>query len=99
VPTQEPSHSLGPRFSVPLISELEKGKCYLQLGAFTRPESVESALSRIGQTYPLTVQAAGNPEQPLYRVLLGPVNLGESGALLQRFKGNGYQDAFIRQDG
>jgi hypothetical protein len=60
---------------------------------------VESALTRIGNTYPLAVQAGGSPERPLYRILVGPVNLGESSALLQRFKGNGYRDAFIRQDG
>jgi hypothetical protein len=33
----------------------------------------------------------------VYRVLVGPVNLGESGALLQRFKRSGYKDAFIKQ--
>jgi hypothetical protein len=89
----------GTLFSVPVINSLEKGKYYLQLGAFNKAESVESELSRIGQTYPLTVQAGGSPDKPLYRILVGPVNLGESGALLQRFKVSGYQDAFIRQDG
>jgi cell division septation protein DedD len=87
-------------FSVPVISRLERGKYYVQLGAFSRPELVESEISRIGQAYPLTVQTGENPEKPLYRILLGPVNLGESGALLLRFRGNGFSDAFIRrQDG
>jgi cell division septation protein DedD len=86
-------------FSVPVISRLEQGKYYVQLGAFSRPDVVESEISRIGQTYPLTVQTGENPEKPLYRILLGPVNLGESGALLLRFRGNGFSDAFIRQDG
>jgi cell division protein FtsN len=90
----------GAAFSVPVISRLEQGKYYVQLGAFSRPDLVESELSRIGQTYPLTIQTGGNPEKPLYRILLGPVNLGESGALLLRFRGNGFSDAFIRrQDG
>jgi hypothetical protein len=86
-------------FSVPVISRLERGKYYLQLGAFSKPESVELELSKIGKTYPLAIQAGDNGEEPLYRILLGPVNLGESGALLRRFKGSGYGDAFIRQEG
>jgi hypothetical protein len=87
----------GPQFSVPLISNLEKGKYYLQLAALSKSELVESELSKIGKSYPLTVQTIGNQDRPMYRILLGPINPGESGALLQRFKGIGYKDAFIRQ--
>ncbi|MDR3171438.1 MAG: SPOR domain-containing protein [Treponema sp.] len=84
-------------FSVPMIMGLEKGRYYLQLGAYSKPESVERELSRIGRSYPLTIQKGGPLEKPFYRILLGPLNLGESGALLQRFKGSGWSDAFIRQ--
>jgi cell division protein FtsN len=85
-------------FPVPVISRLESGKYYLQLGAYSYTDSVEAELSRLGRTYPLSVQVAGGPERPLYRILVGPVNMGECGALLQRFKTIGYTDAFIRQD-
>ncbi|MDR0453094.1 MAG: SPOR domain-containing protein [Treponema sp.] len=86
-------------FSVPVISGLERGKYYLQLAAYTLPELVETELSRIGTVYPLAVQESGGAENPLYRILIGPVNLGESGALLQRFKASGYRDAFVRKEG
>ncbi|MDR1586529.1 MAG: SPOR domain-containing protein, partial [Treponema sp.] len=84
-------------FSVPVIGGLEQGKYYVQLGAFSRAEAVESEISRIGRTYPVTVQNGGSEEKPLYRILLGPMNLGESGAMLQRFKSIGYGDAFVRK--
>jgi hypothetical protein len=87
------------RFSAPFIAALERGMYYLQLGAYSKPDLVESELSRIGGAYPLAVQNGGSFEKPLYRILVGPVNLGESSALLQRFKGNGYRDAFVRRDG
>jgi hypothetical protein len=87
------------QFSAPFIVALEKGMYYLQLGAYSKPDLVESELSRIGGAYPLAVQNGGSLEKPLYRILVGPVNLGESSALLQRFKGNGYRDAFVRRDG
>jgi cell division septation protein DedD len=90
-PDVPPSH-----FSAPVIHNLERGKYYLQVGAFSRPESAEAELNRIGNTYPLAVQNGGSSEKPVYRVLVGPMNLGESGALLYRFKSIGYTDAFVR---
>jgi hypothetical protein len=83
-------------FSVPVISGLERGKYYLQLGAFSRADAAESELNRIEKTYPLSIQSGGSAEKPVYRILVGPINLGESGALLQRFKSIGYNDAFVR---
>ncbi|MDR1443390.1 MAG: hypothetical protein LBI94_00765 [Treponema sp.] len=94
----EPPPSSPEAFSVPvnIITELEKGKYYVQLGAFRSVTSVESALLGIDPGYPLNVQNSGSAERPVYRILVGPVNQGESGALVQRFKGSGYRDAYIR---
>jgi hypothetical protein len=88
--------SLAWKFSIPVIGELEKGQYYLQLGAYSKPDVLESSVAKLDKNYPLGVQTAGSPDKPVYRLLLGPVNLGESGALLQRFKGSGYRDAFVR---
>jgi cell division protein FtsN len=89
----------GPAFSVPTISALERGKYYLQLGAFSKAETVEAELAKISPLYPLAVQADGSPDRPIYRVLVGPVNVGEGGALLQSFRGTGWKDAYLRNDG
>jgi hypothetical protein len=58
---------------------------------------VESLISKVGNGYSLTVQNGGSEEKPLYRLLAGPVNLGESGTPLQRFKSIGYSDVFVRK--
>ena len=84
-----------PAFSAPLISSLEKGMYYLQIAAYSKAETVQSEIDKIGKAYPLSIMNAGNAEKPVYRILIGPVNLGESGALLQRFK-TSYKDAFVR---
>jgi hypothetical protein len=84
-----------PVFSAPLISRLERGKYYLQIAAFSTEEMVSSELTKIDRSLPVAVMSAGNTENPVYRILIGPVNFGESGALLQRFKGS-YKDAFVR---
>jgi cell division septation protein DedD len=83
-------------FQAPLISRLEPNKWYVQVGTYGRAEYVEDEISRIGATYPLAVQNVGTDTNPLFRIMLGPLNQGESGAMLQRFKSLGYTDAFIR---
>ena len=85
-----------PLFSAPLITSLEKGKYYLQIAAYSKAETVKSEISKIDNNLPVAIMNAGSAEKPVYRILIGPVNLGESGALLQRFRGT-YKDAFVRQ--
>jgi hypothetical protein len=84
-------------FSVPSVGELEPGKYYLQLGAYSYTEAVEREITKIEKNLPLAVQCTGSADRPVYRILVGPVNHGESGALLQRFRGIGYGDAFVRK--
>jgi len=85
-------------FQAPLISSLERGKWYVQLGVYSRPDNVEDEISRIGTAYPVAIQNVGSDTSPMFRVLLGPLNQGESGAMLQRFKSIGYADAFVRHN-
>jgi hypothetical protein len=85
-------------FQAPLISSLEQGKWYVQLGVYSRPDNVEDEIGRIGTAYPVAVQNIGSDTSPMFRVLLGPLNQGESGAMLQRFKSIGYPDAFVRHN-
>jgi rare lipoprotein A (peptidoglycan hydrolase) len=83
-------------FQAPLISRLEPNKWYVQVALYGRADYVEEEISRIGMSYPLAVQNIGTDANPLFRILLGPLNQGESGAMLQRFKSLGYADAFVR---
>jgi len=85
-------------FQAPLISKLEQGKWYVQLGVYTHPDNVEDEIGRIGTAYPVAIQNIGTDTNPQFRILLGPLNQGESGAMLQRIKSIGYADAFIRNN-
>jgi hypothetical protein len=85
----------GSIFSVPIIKELEGGKRYVQIGAFTRTDTLETAIARANKSYPLAIQADGS-NNTVYRLLIGPLNAGESAATLQRLKSNGFPDAFVR---
>jgi len=92
----EGSSFQGTAFSAPLIGYLEKGSYYVQIGAYSKPETVESEIQKIDRQLPVAIMNAGSEEKPVYRILIGPLNLGESGAILQRYKGI-YKDAFVRQ--
>jgi hypothetical protein len=97
-PARAPVYNTVPGvFSVPSVGELEPGKYYLQLGAYSYTEAVEREITKIEKNLPLAVQCTGSADRPVYRILVGPVNHGESGALLQRFRGIGYGDAFVRK--
>ena len=96
-PVSVPDTALSPQpiFSAPLIGSLEKGRYYLQIGAYSKAETVQSEIAKISDQLPLVIMNTGDTGKPVYRILIGPVNLGESGALLQRFKAT-YRDAFVR---
>ncbi|MDR2768497.1 MAG: SPOR domain-containing protein [Treponema sp.] len=92
----EADPSLPQEFSVPTIGTLERDRYYLQIGAYSKADTVEKELAKIERNLPLAVQRVNASGKPVYRILVGPVNHGESGALLQKFKTKGYNDAFIR---
>ena len=86
-------------FEAPLISSLEQGMWYVQIAAFSRPDNVEDEIRRIGTgTYPIAIQNVGTDTNPMFRILLGPFNQGESSAMLQRIRSIGYSDAFVRSN-
>ncbi|MDR1107438.1 MAG: SPOR domain-containing protein [Spirochaetaceae bacterium] len=93
--TAEPAQN-GSIFSVPIITRLENGKQYVQIGAFTRPDTLETAVARARRSYPLAVQTGGSNNTLVYRLLIGPLNAGESAAVAQRVRNSGFPDAFIR---
>ena len=51
----------------------------------------------LAETYPVTVYLSESADRPIYKVLLGPLNQDESGALLYQFRTKGYPDAFVRK--
>jgi hypothetical protein len=85
--------------SLLLIKRLASGKYYLQIGLFDRKDVLARELTNLNWAYPYALETSGNPQSPMYKLLVGPVNEGEGNALLLRFKRYGYNDAFIRKEG
>jgi hypothetical protein len=89
--------SKGETFSVPVITSLEPGMSYLQMGSYHYPTMIESELTRIGRTYPLVIEKSGDGPSLLYKILIGPMSEGEAQALKTQMLAQGYQGVFIRR--
>jgi hypothetical protein len=100
VPPPAPVNSTAaPRFSAPLIQNFERGMYYVQIGTYEKVQTVESEVLKVERNLPVavmqTTMKTGNTEKLVYRVLIGPLKPGESGAVFQRYKAI-YKDAFLR---
>jgi hypothetical protein len=103
IPEQAPpppvtANKTTPSFSPLLIESFIRGSYYVQIGAYEKTQTVESEISKIDKNLPVavmeTVMKTGNTEKLVYRVLIGPLNLGESGAVFQKYRAI-YKDAFL----
>jgi hypothetical protein len=82
-----------------LIKNLASGKYYLQIGVFNQKEALVRRLASLNWVYPYALETSGTLRSPMYKLLVGPVNEGESNALLLRFRREGFSGAFIRREG
>ncbi|MDR2863995.1 MAG: SPOR domain-containing protein, partial [Spirochaetaceae bacterium] len=83
--------------ALPKIKQLERGSYYVQLGSFTQKEDIDRTISHLNNNkLPLLIQSAGNGDA--LRLMIGPMNEGESAALFLRLKNDGYKNIFIRKN-
>jgi len=94
-PSPAPVPSTDRNLPVNTIDRLDRGKYYVQVAAMSA-DLVENTLKQIDRSYaPVVFKGTDN----LYRILIGPLNQGESAAVLSRFRSIGYKDAFVRKGG
>ena len=87
-----------PSFSIRSISVLDRGQYYVQIASI--PEnSVENTLRQFDQQFLRYNPGVYRDRDNSYRILIGPLNQGESAAILARFKSIGYRDAYVRRGG
>jgi cell division septation protein DedD len=89
LPAQPPASPDSPPFNAPLVSSLERGKWYVQIGVYTRADHVQDAVNRVGTASPVVIHNAGTDTNSMFRVLIGPFSQSESKTMLQRFKNKG----------
>jgi len=80
-----------------ILSEILPSSSYfVQLGAYSTRSLAEKLAGDLTQTYSVTILPAGSGGRQFYKVLVGPLNVDESGTLLYQFRSRGFKDAFIQ---
>jgi hypothetical protein len=74
---------------------LFKEKYYLQIGAYKKKDIAEK-VAKSYTTYPMNIVATHTGRDTMYKVLIGPLNKDEGGAVLYWFKAKGHRDAFLK---
>ncbi len=85
--------------NLPIVKELREEAYYLQVGAYTNPQSAKTALDGLAAEYPTAVLESSVDERRVYRVFVGPLSADEQGTVLYFVRAKGYRDAFIRSGG
>jgi hypothetical protein len=78
-----------------IVSQLNNGSSYIQLGAYRTPESVYEEITSIEARYPMIVWTEIHEGRTLYKLLIGPLTRDETGVLSYRFRDSGYSDLFL----
>jgi rare lipoprotein A (peptidoglycan hydrolase) len=69
---------------------------FVQLGAYSTRSLAEKLAGDLTQRYSVTILPASSAGRHFYKVLVGPLNVDESGTLLYQFRSRGFKDAFIQ---
>lgn len=80
---------------VPTLSQLERGKYYVQFITLAEEENILRIMVAYSQKYPIVLVPLTNGSA--YQVMVGPLSVHEYGMILARFKELGYKDAFARK--
>ena len=84
------------RDDLPVVDRLAAEAYYLQIGAYSNPETARVAVNALSPTYPMSVLPLERDDRTIYRVLVGPLERDETGTLLVWLRARGYSDTFVR---
>ncbi|NLJ46360.1 MAG: SPOR domain-containing protein [Treponema sp.] len=69
---------------------------YIQIGAYRSSPSLDAAVSRLRDTFPVTVDTVQAGSGPVYRLFVGPLGRDETGVALLRVRSLGFKEAFLK---
>ena len=79
---------------LPLVSSLDRGAYYVQIATYKDAANAWKVVNDHSKKYPIAIERSGSDS---LKVCVGPVKKDECGAVLERFRGFGFKDAFVRK--
>ncbi|MBQ9630906.1 MAG: SPOR domain-containing protein, partial [Treponema sp.] len=76
-------------------SSLESGKYYVQIAALSSEKNIRETVSKYEKIYPVVLVPLSSGKAT--QIMIGPLSVDEYGAVIERFKAEGYKDVFARK--
>jgi hypothetical protein len=94
-----PPATVPPKAPVAAAAVLEKGRYYIQIGAYGSEASAKDAVLSVGKNFGAVLQKVTAKGKDTWRVYVGPLTRDESGVALVRVRALGFKDAFVKSGG
>lgn len=85
-----------PSGAVIITAPLEKGRYYIQIGAYASEAAARDAATVLGKKFAILVQKISDKGKDTWRVFVGPLSRDESGVALVKVRSMGFKDAFVK---
>ncbi len=79
-----------------ITTPLEKGRYYIQIGAYASEAAAHDAASVLAKRFAILVQKISEKGKDTWRVFVGPLSRDESGVALVKVRSMGFKDAFVK---
>ena len=90
------AQAASPPGAVIITTPLEKGRYYIQIGAYASEAAARDAASVLGRKFAVLVQKINEKGKDTWRVFVGPLSRDESGVALVKVRSMGFKDAFVK---
>lgn len=94
-----PAATVPPAGATVVSGALEKGRFYIQLGAYGSESAARDSMARLKTGYAVLLQKVTEKGKDSWRVFVGPLSRDESGVALVRVRAMGFKDAFVKSGG
>jgi hypothetical protein len=78
---------------------LEKGRHYIQVGAYRSEAAAAETVSVLRMDYVIVLETQAGSNQKIWKIFVGPMGRDESGMALLRVRSLGFKDAFLKVGG
>ncbi|MGD9941417.1 MAG: SPOR domain-containing protein, partial [Clostridia bacterium] len=78
---------------------LEKGKHYIQVGAYRTESVAADTVSVLRMDYVIVLENPAGSNARIWKIFVGPLGRDESGMALLRVRSLGFKDAFLKIGG
>jgi len=82
-----------------VIGSLEKGRHYIQVGAYRTEAAAAETVSVLRMDYVIVLETPPGSATRIWKIFVGPMGRDESGMALLRVRSLGFKDAFLKVGG